>query len=221
LVLVVVVTLITDSATRSHLHLQSVRLASSNQAARQFVWDVSQSTAAADVERVLGPTTNALDTALDTVHLFADKTSLEEALLRKKLSLDSLAPPWSDAKTTFKAFFRSAREPFLECDASIRGYSSWHHQDVKPSFRLRFSKKRDSPGFRWLELSRPEDALVVINWFPDQVGQRIGLLTNRLKRVRLFLNKQDRGVYLQSLRPGDRLALENVAFPAPSLRGMV
>jgi len=122
LVLVVVVTLITDSATRSHLHLQSVRLASSNQAARQFVWDVSQSTAAADVERVLGPTTNALDTALDTVHLFADKTSLEEALLRKKLSLDSLAPPWSDAKTTFKAFFRSAREPFLECDASIRGY---------------------------------------------------------------------------------------------------
>lgn len=214
--LCVALALLFDYPGRSYGH-ERYLLSSNRESARRAVTADLESTIQAGVEQLGRQPKSPETTRLEPVYLFVDASDLEESILRKKFYGGK---DWSGLNPQrFNAFFRAGTDPMLECRASIRGYSSWHFQKVKPSFRLRFSKKGDSPGFRWLELSRPEDALALANRFPDSVAQAMGVMNNRLNWVRLFLNRQDKGVYIESLRPGSRLALENGKLPGTFFKG--
>lgn len=92
--------------------------------------------------------------------------------------------------------------------ASLRGFSKWHHGRAKPSLRLR--PHGNEPGTpRAIELTRPEDALALCNWLPNQLVAGFGLLHDHSQHVRMVLAGVDRGIYLRSLRPGDALAAAN------------
>jgi hypothetical protein len=151
------------------------------------------------------------DTELDTVDLFVSGEDLAEIVAQKR--------DFDDDRVRYRAFFRLNGEPFQEVDVMGRGYSAWHHQPDKPSLRIRFSKKEGSLGMRWVDLERPEDPLAVANWLPDQIADSLGLVNGKLERVRLFINREYKGVYLWTLRAGDKLALENNRLPGNFFRG--
>ena len=167
----------------------------------------------ADLWRVLDTPSPPSESTLPTVELFITEEALTEAILYQ----DSDSVQLSEPRHT--AFYRQGKGGFIECEFRSRGANEWHRQKAKPSLRLRFSKKRASPGFRWLELSRPESALAMANWLPEQLGERLGLVTPQSSHVRLMLNRNNKGVYLRSFRPGDRLALENGRLPGVFFKG--
>ena len=182
-------------------------------AGREALREYFQTALRADFWRVLDTPPAPSASTLPVIELFMTEEALTEAILHK----DSESVQLSEPRHT--AFYRQGKGGFIECEFRSRGANEWHRQKSKPSLRLRFSKKRASPGFRWLDLSRPESALAMANWLPEQLGQTLGLVTPRSSHVRLMLNRSNKGVYLRSLRPGDRLALENGRLPGVFFKG--
>lgn len=182
-------------------------------AGREALQEYFRAALRADFWRVVDTPAPPSDSAVPVIELFVTEEALTEAILHE----DSESVQLSEPRHT--AFYREGKGGFIECEFRSRGANAWHRQKSKPSLRLRFSKKRASPGFRWLELSRPESALALANWLPEQLGESLGLVTPQSSHVRLMLNRNNRGVYLRSFRPGDRLALENGRLPGVFFKG--
>jgi len=195
-------------AQQSPVHQQ---LLSSGPQARAVAWDLLGQSVKSEVDELTSTTEPPADTELDTIDLFVSGEDLAEIVAQKR--------DFEDDRVRYRAFFRINGEPFQEVDVMGRGYSAWHHQPDKPSLRLRFSKKEGSLGMRWVDLERPEDPLAVANWLPDQIADSLGLVNGKLERVRLYINREYKGVYLWTLRAGDKLALENGRLPGTFFRG--
>ena len=65
----------------------------------------------------------------------------------------------------------------------------------------------------------PEDPWDLGNWLPDELARGMGLMTGLKSHVVLYLNKKSKGVYVRSLRPAERLALENGRLPGNWIKG--
>lgn len=195
-------------ARQSPVHQQ---LLTSGPQARTVAWDLLGQSVKSEVSELTSLTEPPVDTELDTIDLFVSGEDLAEIVAQKR--------DFEDDRVRYRAFFRRNGEPFQEVDVMGRGYSAWHHQPDKPSLRIRFSKKEGSLGMRWVDLERPEDPLAVANWLPDQIADSLGLVNGKLERVRLFINREYKGVYLWTLRAGDKLALENGRLPGVFFRG--
>ncbi|HUR29613.1 MAG TPA: CotH kinase family protein, partial [Planctomycetota bacterium] len=100
----------------------------------------------------------------------------------------------------------------------LRGLSAWHHHPEKPSLRFKV-KKDDVRDRRYVELSRPEDALALKNWIPDRLAAGLGLLSDFGDHVRVFVNNKYIGVYLRSMRADEELALRNRRMPGTFFKG--
>ena len=119
----------------------------------------------------------------------------------------------------FKAVLVDEANRLLPVKVRLRGHSYWHHQFGKPSLRVRIRKDSIPDGRRYVELSRPEDALALKNWLPQQLAAECGLFSVHSDHVRLFINERYYGVYTRSLRMGERLAIENNRLPGTFFKG--
>ena len=144
---------------------------------------------------------------LPTLHLYVKNTTLSDMVKAGRL------------KPYFKAVFGDENNKLLNCKIRMRGRSGWHFHMEKPSIRVRIKKSEIYQGRRYLELTRPEDPLVLKNWIPQHIAGQIGLLTDRSDHVRLFINNRYFGVYRRSLRTGERLAIENGRLPGTFFKG--
>jgi len=121
--------------------------------------------------------------------------------------------PW------MRALFRAERGPWQDAKLSVHGFSLYHHLSEKPSFRLKLSRKTLRQSEREFSLMRPEDTLALANPLPEALGERIGLLGERARPVRLSLNGKHFGVYLRAARPSEELAIAQGRLPGSFWRG--
>ena len=166
-----------------------------------------------DGRRVVNTDLPPVDSPLEPIRIFVSEDSFS------KLAQSSRSRQSGEDDVEVEAFLQSPTTGLLPCELSPRGYSSWHHRPEKLSLRVRFSKRERSPGYRWWELQRPEDVLAQANWLPEQLGEHLDLVTGKSTPVRVNLNGADQGVYLRTLRPGERLALENGRLPGLFFKG--
>jgi hypothetical protein len=106
-----------------------------------------------------------------------------------------------------------------EAKISSRGFSRYHMDPEKPSLRVKINRRDVGDGFRFVELSRPEDPLDMLNRFPEKWGQEMGLLTSGRSLVRVFVNGRYKGVYVRSYRPGESLGLSQARLPGTWFKG--
>ena len=90
----------------------------------------------------------------------------------------------------FKAIVSVEDQPPQRCKICLRGTMPWHHHTEKPSLRIKIHKQDMTAGDRYVELTRPEDALGVKNWLPLQLAAEIGLMSDQTDHVRLFVNSK-------------------------------
>lgn len=111
-----------------------------------------------------------------------------------------------DAKPYFDAVYTDDLRGRVPVKIKLRGSSLMHHDDHKPSVRIKFKKRDRIEGKKYVELQRPEDALALKNWIPDHLGRQLGLVTEKIDHVVLTINGRYRGVYLRTHRQGDELS---------------
>jgi hypothetical protein len=104
-------------------------------------------------------------------------------------------------------------------EVCLRGVMPWHHDANKPSLRFKRKKTDWYGGDRDVELSRPEDALALKNWLPQQLAAALSLMTDASEHVRVAINDRPYGVYLRSLRHGEPLALASRRMPGTFFKG--
>lgn len=178
---------------------------------RQLLWQTVKS----DFERTALTKEAPQFSEVPDVYLFVSQNDLDVMAESERKNAYVQNPE----RQRYRAFFRLGEGEFLECKLSSRGASDWHHRPDKPSFRLRFSKQRKSPGYRWIELQRLEDVLGMANWYPDKLGQELGVMGARPRHVRVFLNRKPLGLYALNFRPGDQMALDNGKLPGLFFKG--
>ena len=161
------------------------------------------------------------ESELPTLRLLVGNNTLDDmqrALVRGDPQLPTHDP--GGVKPYFGAWLFDAKDALKEVKVCLRGQGVWHHMPQKPSIRIRVKKSDVDDGLRYLELSRPEDVLGLKNWLPDRIGrEELGLLSDQGQHVRLFINGKYRGVYLQTMRPGESLALRNGRMPGSFFKG--
>lgn len=150
---------------------------------------------------------------LDSYRLMVDENAIPE-LLRAELERRESG----GERTYYPAMLWSPQGGWQRSKISIRGASAWHHTPEKPSLRVKVARA-DQAGRRFLEISRPEDPLALCNWLPEQIGESLGLMSARTKPVRLYLNSKHMGLYLDTYRLGEPLALANRRLPGTFFQG--
>lgn len=161
-----------------------------------------------------------LSSELPTLRLFVPTNSLnamQHALLTGDPELNH--DPGGD-KPYFRAYLVDEHGETKKGRVCMRGAGKWHHMPEKPSLRFKIRKADITHGVRYLELSRPEDVLGLKNWLPNRIGaDHLGLFDDASRHVRLFVNDRYFGVYLQTMRPGESLALRNGRMPGTFFKG--
>ncbi|MCA9796025.1 MAG: CotH kinase family protein [Candidatus Eremiobacteraeota bacterium] len=112
-------------------------------------------------------------------------------------------------KQYLPAYYRESDGGLSACKVTLRGANDWHHSPSKPSFRVKLKKSEIKAGRRYIELSRPEDALALCNWLPEELGRQAGVMTGISDHVAVYINNHYTGLYLRSRRPGEGLAIAN------------
>jgi hypothetical protein len=167
-------------------------------------------------------------TRADLLNLLQSKeppgsTQVDELwLVLKEGQLDNQLQEAKRAKRSgeyIKGFFRWGEDRFHEVGVRLRGSMPWHHTYAKPSLRVKFRKKQNPYGFRYLELHRSEDPWGFINRGPEWIAQQETLMSAYSFPARLFLNRKDMGLYMAALRPGSALALKNSRMPGTWFKG--
>ncbi|MCA8921850.1 MAG: CotH kinase family protein [Planctomycetes bacterium] len=172
------------------------------------------------LENLLYATPEHHDSALPTLRLVVGNNTFD-AMQHALITGDpELGHDPGGTKPYFDAHLFDAKDTLKEVKICMRGQGSWHHTPQKPSLRIKIDKGDVDDGLRYLELSRPEDVLALKNWLPDRIGrEELGLLSDQGQHVRLFVNGKYRGVYLQTMRPGESLALHNGRMPGAFFKG--
>ncbi|MCA9792182.1 MAG: CotH kinase family protein [Candidatus Eremiobacteraeota bacterium] len=184
--------------------MQSVKFAAGNLWARL----VSLATA----------TTPPTDSQLPSYDIFVADNTLREMLDALRLGDPKLGREPGGDRPWFAAYVVSPEAGMQKCKIGLRGSNDWHHTPAKPSLRLKISAS-DQRGRRYLELQRPEDPLVLANWLPEYLAEKLDLMTPRSRPVRLSINQKYSGVYLDGYRIGEPLALANGRLPGAFFKG--
>ena len=149
---------------------------------------------------------------LETIRLeVPDNTFLEMQKALKNGSRQLNHEP-GGYKPYFKATLLRNGDP-VQVKMCLRGTMLWHHRPEKPSFRIKLRKDDVERGDRYIELTTPEDSLVVKNWLPMELANDLELMSDLSSHVRLFVNQKYFGVYVRSTRQGEPFALANQRMP--------
>lgn len=170
------------------------------------------------LENLLWSTPEPLTSELPTLHLYVGNNTVDDMMKAKAFGDPALDHAVGGDKPYFPGVLVDETGAHRETQICLRGANVWHHRPEKPSLRLRL-RQEDELDRRFVELSRPEDPLALKNWLPDQLGRRLGLMSDLGDHVRLYLNNKCLGVYLRTARPEEPLALLNGRMPGTFFKG--
>ncbi|MEZ6187757.1 MAG: CotH kinase family protein [Planctomycetota bacterium] len=160
------------------------------------------------------------ESALPTLRLVVGNNTFDDMQRALSAGDPTLGHDPGGNKPWFDAYLFDEHDTLKDVKICLRGQGVWHHLPQKPSLRIKVAKGDVDDGMRYMELSRPEDVLALKNWLPDRIGnEALGLLSDQGRHVRLFVNGKYRGVYLQTMRPGESLALHNGRMPGAFFKG--
>lgn len=168
------------------------------------------------LEQLLAATPPPVTSELTTLNLFLDGNSLGELQASMLTGDPKLGHADGGDKPYCPAVLVRDQQPALRVSVCYRGHCDWHHRSEKPSLRIKLRQPDVTAGVdadRFIELQRPEDVLAMKNWLPHRLAADFGLLTDRAEHVRLFMNNRFLGVYLQTMRPGEPLAVAHQRMP--------
>lgn len=106
----------------------------------------------------------------------------------------------------------------LPITAQLRGAMTWHHQQYKPSLRVRYRKGALVDGYRDHVLIAPEDPSGLRNWLSVDLARQWGLLTPDEHHVRVELNGRYLGLYSRTWRLDESLLIHGDRLPGPFFR---
>ena len=161
---------------------------------------------------------------LPTIRLDVPKNTLVKMQKAYETGVPELGHDEGGTKPYYKGTF-SCYDPdgvarkLHRCKICLRGSMPWHHDFAKPSLRIKIKKADHTGGARYIELTRPEDALAMKNWLPAKMGAELGLITEGIDHVRLFMNNKFMGVYLRSMRQDEPMALSYDRMPGTFFKG--
>ncbi len=152
--------------------------------------------------------------SVPTVRLWARKNVYDElnrGILRYKFG-------GMPRKPRFKGISELEDGRLLRVNIGFRGANRWHHQQWKPSLRVRYRKARLSDGFRNHHLIAPEDGTGLRNWLSDELAREWKMLTYGEHFVRLFLNQRYKGIYTRRFKLDESLLIHQGLLPGPFFR---
>ena len=100
-----------------------------------------------------------------------------------------------------------------------RGDYSYHWGWDKKSIRIKTGKGNLYGGLRIFNLQAPKAWSQLNNYLSLKLAEQMGLLTPRIEIVRLFLNGQDRGVYIFIEQPSETTLRNANLMPGDIYRG--
>ena len=170
-----------------------------------------------DIESMVGSLLQAgappQNEAVQDYRLTVDENALPEILKRELVRGET-----GQERIYYQALLWSELGGWQRSKITVRGASAWHHTPEKPSLRIKIARA-DQAGRRFIEVSRPEDPLALCNWLPDQIGESLGLMSARTRPARLYVNSKYLGLYLDTFRLGEPLALANGRLPGTFYQG--
>lgn len=175
-------------------------------------WQVTVQKVTAEARNIANVSRPPVDSHLPTYHLHLPDNTLQEMQKALNEGDPDLNHEPGGTKPYFKALLQQDGKA-RRVKVCLRGTMHWHHRVSKPSFRIRLRKDDTGRGDRYIELTTPEDSLVLNNWLPMQLAGSLELMNDASRHVRLFINKKYFGVYVRSTRPGEPFALANGRMP--------
>ncbi len=171
------------------------------------------------VENIFGVTAPPEISKLPTLELIVPQNTLSE-MHRASVTGDRAKGHGEGGdRPYFRAWFRDESGQTQKAKIAYRGLMHYHHWPEKPSLRVKIRKADIARGQRYVELSRPKDALGIRHQLPEELARQMGMVTTLNEPVRLFINRKYFGVYLRSYRPGESLALANGRMPGAFFKG--
>jgi len=176
-------------------------------------------TSRTSVENILGVTAPPEISKLPTLELIVPQNTLSE--MHRAIVNGDRAKGHDDGgdRPYFRAWFRDESEQTQKVKIAYRGLMHYHHWPEKPSLRVKIRKADIARGQRYVELSRPKDALGIRHQLPEELARQMEMVTTLNEPIRLFINRKYFGVYLRSYRPGESLALANRRMPGTFFKG--
>lgn len=110
---------------------------------------------------------------------------------------------------------------FVKAKFKYRGDFTRHWAWGKKSIRVKTSKKQLFEGMRAFNLQTPKYIGKLNNFFSYHLAEELGLLSPRTELVRLYLNGEDRGVYILVEQLEEMTLRRNNMMPADVYRGEI
>lgn len=170
---------------------------------KEFFW----STHAARFKQAIRGSQPPTDSPLPTVGVLIEDDAIPRMLRARRDGDPAKGREEDGDRPYFEAVYIDETGKPHEAKASSRGYGRHHFHPEKPSLRIKINKSDVTGGFRFVELSRPEDPVDLTNIIAEQYAEELGLVTSRRELVRVFVNQRYKGVYVRHRRPGEPLAL--------------
>ncbi len=174
---------------------------------------------ASNVETALTSTPVSQDCLLPSIRLTTPVNTLVDMQRSLEHGDPNLGHEDGGDQPYYKATVQFDGQPLQRCKICLRGTMPWHHHIEKPSLRIKLKTEDMRGGDRYIELTRPEDALAVKNWLPMQLASEVGLLSDQSDHVRVFVNNKYLGLYVRAMRQGEPLALTNHRMPGTFFKG--
>ncbi len=171
------------------------------------------------VESLLLSNPVARQTEIVSLDLVVGKNALERMYDASVIGDPNLGHEPGSDRPYEKAFYRDESGKVQECEIAYRGATLKHHQASKPSFRVKIKKDDIELGRRYVEIQRPEDVIAACNWLPSRLAMKMGIFTDHIDPVRLFINGMYYGMYERRYRPGESLAIANDRMPGTFFKG--
>ncbi|TWT61549.1 CotH kinase family protein [Rubinisphaera italica] len=161
----------------------------------------------------------ATGSPLATLELFVPRNTLSEMHRANVTGDPKLGHDPGGDSPYFSAYYRDESQRLQKSKISYRGAMHYHHWPEKPSLRVKIKKDDIALGQRYVELTRPKDALGIRHQIPEYLARELQLVSTLNEPVRLFVNRKYYGVYLRSYRPGESLALAEGRMPGTFFKG--
>jgi hypothetical protein len=159
------------------------------------------------------------DSAIPTIELVVPNNTFSEMERALRAGDTALRHELGGDRPFFNALYLDGNMP-VGCEIALLAPPG-HHDEQKPSLRIKFKKQDARGGERRIDLYRPEDALALEAMRYAQLAQRLDLLHDGSTPVRLLVNSKPFGVYQRALPPGPAITYAarrlpgTFAFSAP------
>ncbi len=121
----------------------------------------------------------------------------------------------SNKKDYQRSFLLYPSQKWERVKLRLRGEGAHHHHQYNPSVRLNLQKDKSIDLMSHINLTKPEDAYQISNYYNDLLADKINLINAKTKMVNLIINKVPFGIYHMHHRKDENLLRANNRLPGP------